>query len=235
MVVSPRCRRGSASFSSPACSVNNLLLIFVTFGTLTPAAHLGRATGVSDVWQADFFRHTKRGVPAKRGPPEDWDGKVPLVVTNKCDSTIWPGIATQSGTGPGTGGFELAPGKNRTLWVAPDWQGRVWGRTNCTVNGESCACKTGDCFAKLDCEFSVSIFYTLLGNTTHTRTGRNPGNPGGVQSCGWCKRIANILRYITRRWLQHSNWNQLHPGEKHDLYTAKPDKLRLYCHGRLVV
>ncbi|KAG5915581.1 hypothetical protein E4U42_007977 [Claviceps africana] len=142
-------------------SMNQLLLIFVTFGSLVPAAHLGRQSSIQGHWQAQFFRYTKRGAPAKRGPPEDWEGKVPLVVTNGCDSTIWPGIATQAGTGPGTGGFELAPGKNKTLWVAPNWQGRVWGRTNCTVNGESCACKTGDCFSKLDCEFSGATPATL--------------------------------------------------------------------------
>lgn len=141
-------------------SVNQLLLIFVTFGSMVPAAHLGRQAHVQSHWQAQFFRHTRRGAPARRGPPEDWEGRVPLVVTNQCDSKIWPGIATQSGTGPGTGGFELAPGKNKTMWVASNWQGRVWGRTNCTVNGESCACKTGDCFSKLDCEFSVSITMT---------------------------------------------------------------------------
>ncbi|RDA95415.1 hypothetical protein CP533_5382 [Ophiocordyceps camponoti-saundersi (nom. inval.)] len=39
--------------------------------------------------------------------------------------------------------------------------GRVWGRTNCTVNGNSCACKTGDCFAKLDYVFSGAPPATL--------------------------------------------------------------------------
>ncbi|KAF4595240.1 thaumatin family protein [Ophiocordyceps camponoti-floridani] len=106
-------------------------------------------------------RPPKRGPPAKRGPPGGSDAKVPLVVSNNCDTTIWPGIATQSGTGPGTGGFELLPGQNRTLLVSADWQGRVWGRTNCTVNGNSCACKTGDCFAKLDYEFSGAPPATL--------------------------------------------------------------------------
>ncbi|TWU75207.1 hypothetical protein ED733_005065 [Metarhizium rileyi] len=158
MVTSPQA--ASATPRHPS-SMGRLLLIFVTFGSLVPAAHLGGPTGRKGHWQAEFFRHPKRSLPVKRGPPEDWEGKVPLVVTNKCETTIWPGIATQSGTGPGTGGFELAPGKNKTLWVAPDWQGRVWGRTNCTVNGESCACKTGDCFSKLDCEFSGATPATL--------------------------------------------------------------------------
>lgn len=95
--------------------------------------------------------------PSRRAPTTDnWEGQVPLVVTNTCEGKIWPGIATQSGKGPGTGGFELKAGESKNLWVSPDWQGRIWGRTNCTVDGDSCACKTGDCFSKLDCEFSVS-------------------------------------------------------------------------------
>ena len=109
-------------------------------------------------WQAKFMKGTKKGAPIRRGPPspESWHGRVPLVITNKCDDTIWPGLATQAGTGPGTGGFELESGTNKTLWVSGDWQGRIWGRTNCTGSGDSCKCKTGDCFGKLSCEYSVS-------------------------------------------------------------------------------
>lgn len=179
-------RQTTSATSLYRSSMGRLLLIFVTFGSLVPAAHLGGPGHGKEHWQAEFFRYTKRSVQAKRGPPEHWEGKVPLVVTNKCDTTIWPGIATQSGTGPGTGGFELAPGKNKTLWVAPDWQGRVWGRTNCTVNGESCACKTGDCFSKLDCEFSVSFLLPLqpLLDTNSFVPGSNSCNTCRVQS-GW--------------------------------------------------
>ncbi|KAL7923424.1 hypothetical protein ACQKWADRAFT_289632 [Trichoderma austrokoningii] len=67
-------------------------------------------------WQAAFFSETVEQ-PRRfiRGPPGDVDEKIPLVVTNKCDSTIWPGVATQSGTGPGIGGFELATNKSRKL------------------------------------------------------------------------------------------------------------------------
>lgn len=107
-------------------------------------------------WQARFMHYTKRDIPTKRGPPADQDGKIPLLITNHCDTTIWPGLASQTGTGPGTGGFELAAGESKRLWVGSNWQGRVWGRTNCTVNKDSCSCKTGDCFGKLNCEFSVS-------------------------------------------------------------------------------
>ncbi|PHH83602.1 hypothetical protein CDD82_6630 [Ophiocordyceps australis] len=112
-------------------------------------------------WHAGLLKHLRREIPTRRVPPLDWQGKVPLIITNNCDSKIWPGIATQAGMGPGTGGFELEAGTNQTLWVSPDWQGRVWGRTNCTVNGNSCACKTGDCSSKLNCEFSGAPPATL--------------------------------------------------------------------------
>jgi hypothetical protein len=108
-------------------------------------------------YKSDYLRRTGRVDIARRGPPEAWNGRIPLKITNKCQETIWPGIATQHGVGPGTGGFELASGDSRNFWVGPTWQGRAWGRTNCTVNGDSCTCKTGDCFGKLDCEFTVSF------------------------------------------------------------------------------
>lgn len=94
---------------------------------------------------------------------------ISLIVTNNCPETIWPGIGTQNGIGPGTGGFELDPTFSLQLWVSADWQGRIWGRTNCSfnadgtgpsnlngVNGGGAACTTGDCFGRLDCVFTVS-------------------------------------------------------------------------------
>ncbi|KAK0668508.1 hsp70-like protein [Cercophora samala] len=66
---------------------------------------------------------------------------IPLLVTNNCAETIWPGIGTQNGIGPGTGGFELAPGASKQMYV---------------INGAGAACLTGDCFAQLDCQFTVS-------------------------------------------------------------------------------
>ncbi len=54
--------------------------------------------------------------------------------------------------------------------VSWDWQGRVWGRTNCSFNangtgpsqlngvrGNGAACLTGDCFGVVDCQFTVSL------------------------------------------------------------------------------
>lgn len=108
-------------------------------------------------------RAQDNGIP---GPNETY---VPLRVTNNCPETLWPGIGTQHGLGPGLGGFELVPGETMAFLVGPTWQGRVWGRTNCTFNADGTgpsningwngggqACLTGDCFGVLDCEFSVS-------------------------------------------------------------------------------
>lgn len=103
--------------------------------------------------------------PARRGPPEKRDGNLPLRVSNLCEDTLWPGIGTQAGTGAGTGGFELASGSSRDFMVSADWQGRVWGRTNCSFNVAGngpanpalggAACTTGDCGGVLDCVATV--------------------------------------------------------------------------------
>lgn len=112
--------------------------------------------------------------PAFWGPPSKRASTVPLIVSNNCPDTIWPGIGTQAGTGPGTGGFELVSGSSNSLQVSADWQGRVWGRTNCSfnvagngpsnlngANGNGAACDTGDCAGVLSCVNTVSLlFYT---------------------------------------------------------------------------
>ena len=109
--------------------------------------------------------------PAIRGPPHKRAAQAPLIISNNCAETIWPGVGTQAGTGPGTGGFELASGSSSDLMVSADWQGRVWGRTNCSfavggkgpsnlngVNGGGgAACGTGDCGGVLDCVNTVSF------------------------------------------------------------------------------
>lgn len=92
------------------------------------------------------------------------DSSVPLTVTNQCNEDIYPGIQTASGTGPGSSGFLLKPGGTKQQSVSADWQGRVWGRTNCTfnedgttsANGSGPACSTGDCGGSIACPGSVS-------------------------------------------------------------------------------
>lgn len=110
--------------------------------------------------------------PPRTGPPEKRDS-VPLKISNYCEQTIWPGIGTQAGTGAGTGGFELASGDIKELTVSADWQGRVWGRTNCSFNdlgtgasnkngnnGAGAACTTGDCGGVMSCVLTVCIFFS---------------------------------------------------------------------------
>lgn len=84
---------------------------------LFPGVLAAKRSTMNHNWQAVFF--SENGNPPKgikkRGPPGHAEERIPLVVTNKCESTIWPGVATQSGTGPGTGGFELAANKTRKL------------------------------------------------------------------------------------------------------------------------
>lgn len=88
----------------------------------------------------------------------------PLLVTNNCPDDIWPGISTQSGNGPAETGFQLSPGETKNQTVSEDWQGRVWGRTNCSFNsdgsgpaeGRGKACYSGDCNGILNCRVGVS-------------------------------------------------------------------------------
>lgn len=91
------------------------------------------------------------------------DTAIPLVIENLCKESIWPGIVSQAGTGAGTGGFELTPGTKKELSVSPSWQGRVWGRTNCSFNADGSssansgrACYSGDCGGVLNCVGTVS-------------------------------------------------------------------------------
>lgn len=105
---------------------------------------------------ADAIHHMKREVTARQ------NGNVPLVVTNRCGETIYPGIVTQAGTGPASQGFQLTPGQNNRQTVSSNWQGRVWGRTNCSFNaqgtaqGGGAACSTGDCGGTVSCQATVS-------------------------------------------------------------------------------
>ncbi|ATY60381.1 Heat shock Hsp70 [Cordyceps militaris] len=141
---------------------NRLLLGFGILLSLLQCISASTNHSFLENWQAKFIEQTSPRDTVKRGSLGAGDDKVPLVITNRCDMTIWPGTATQGGLGPGTGGFELQPGESKNLTVGSNWQGRIWGRTNCTVNGESCACQTGDCFAKLDCQFSSAVPATLV-------------------------------------------------------------------------
>ena len=115
----------------------------------------------------DGIHHMKRpplAYVSRRGE------SVPLVVSNLCPETIYPGILTQAGMPPSASGFELQAGQTRNLTVGADWQGRVWGRTNCSFNvagtgpsntggnnGGGSACGTGDCGGVVQCVGTVCL------------------------------------------------------------------------------
>ncbi|KAK5135628.1 hypothetical protein LTR08_004929 [Meristemomyces frigidus] len=84
--------------------------------------------------------------------PRQSSSNTPLIIANRCPETIWPAILSQGGNGPSNSGFQLTTGATQTLSVSSDWQGRVWGRTNCsfTSPGQR-ACTTGDCGGNLQC------------------------------------------------------------------------------------
>ena len=143
----------------------------LTFALLfTPQAVSATHPYNSEVHPADIRRRSgSPDRPAFWGPPRKRNS-VPLIISNNCGETIWPGIGTQGGTGPGTGGFELDSGSSKDMMVSGDWQGRVWGRTNCSFapgglsasnlngnNGAGAACGTGDCGGVLNCVNTVSV------------------------------------------------------------------------------
>ncbi|KZF24107.1 Osmotin, thaumatin-like protein [Xylona heveae TC161] len=110
---------------------------------------------------------------------------VPLQITNNCPEIIYPGIITQSGFAPGFGGFQLMPGAQESLTIGSDWQGRVWGRTNCSFNADGTgpannggnngggqACATGDCNGVLNCMVTGNTPVTLAEFTLASSTGQ---------------------------------------------------------------
>jgi beta-mannosidase len=118
---------------------------------------------LSTIQMAEAIHHM--AVKAPRKLERRKEPITPLLVTNHCPETIWPGISTQSGDGPPETGFELQPGDMFNQTVSEDWQGRVWGRTNCSFNsagtgpreGGGRACRSGDCNGILNCQVGVSI------------------------------------------------------------------------------
>ena len=95
---------------------------------------------------------------------QDGDRNVPLVVANWCSNDLYPGLITQGGTGPDTTGFHLSAGANQTINVSGDWQGRIWGRTNCSFSGGSSSgstCDTGDCGSSMECKIAGAAPATL--------------------------------------------------------------------------
>lgn len=104
------------------------------------------------------------------------NGNTPLIVTNHCPETIYPGIVTQSGNGPQNTGFKLDPGESQNQTVSEDWQGRVWGRSNCSFNSDGTApsngspgsaCGTGDCGGIVACKATVCLLVPHISQRAH--------------------------------------------------------------------
>ena len=141
---------GKSSFRlSHAAGVAHLLLVVLSLPACEALHHMKRAP-IAYV--------------AQRGETR------PLNVLNQCAEPIWAAFATQAGTGPGSGGFKLDVGQSRNQQVSPDWQGRVWGRTNCSFNAAGTgaagsngwgACTTGDCGGLLSCKAGVSLYMCI--------------------------------------------------------------------------
>jgi len=120
----------------------------------------------SKTWARVASVHTHHHM-SRIAPRQDDSGGdgAPLVVTNNCADTVYPGIVTQSGDGPSQTGFELQPGDQNSQTVSIDWQGRVWGRTNCSFNSQGTgpsnggykACGTGDCNGIVNCRVTVRL------------------------------------------------------------------------------
>lgn len=143
----------------------------LSLGLLSLTALLSPATAkLEDV--AYSYKLSTRQEPIVLQPRSS---TVPLVVENLCDETLWPAIASQAGTGPNSTGFALSPGTKQSMSVSSNWQGRVWGRSNCSFNAAGTgpanvnggkACSTGDCNGVLACvvtgDTPVTLFEALL-------------------------------------------------------------------------
>ena len=105
--------------------------------------------------------HMKYSVESR----QNGDLNTPLLIANWCADDIYPAILTQGGHGPQQNGFHLSSGSNQTIYVTGDWQGRVWGRTNCSFDSSGhstgSACGTGDCGGAMNCEIAGAAPATL--------------------------------------------------------------------------
>ncbi|GAA5991684.1 hypothetical protein JCM11641_000953 [Rhodosporidiobolus odoratus] len=77
-----------------------------------------------------------------------------FTVKNNCAFPIWPAIFTSAGTAPAhPTGWEAAAGSSVSFEVAENWNGRLWGRTDCYFDGSGLpnTCSTGSCNGGLEC------------------------------------------------------------------------------------
>ena len=80
------------------------------------------------------------------------NGTRDLVFTNNCQETVWVGFTKQAGPPISPGGFQLDVGETQRVTAGGNWQGRFWGRTKCTFNGQGQGqCSAGNCPGGLAC------------------------------------------------------------------------------------
>ncbi|KAF2657625.1 thaumatin family protein [Lophiostoma macrostomum CBS 122681] len=162
----------------------------------------------------------------------------PLLVTNNCPQTIWPGISTQSGDGPKNNGFELKTGDTRNQTVSEDWQGRVWGRTNCSFNddgtgpksGSGRACRSGDCNGILNCQVGGDVPVSLAEFTLDAGDGHTYYDISLVD--GYNVPMAIILQPLQNASLDDIPPNLIHPSCEGTAGLLKPKGYDPYSSGQ---
>ncbi|XXH05917.1 Palmitoyltransferase pfa5 [Hypoxylon texense] len=141
--------------------INKLPLIAtLLLSSLAPQVQAVVYPSNHELYAFDYLGPNKQYQGTSR-PLTKRENAIPLIISNNCGQTLWPGIRSQHGDPPESHGFELGPGDTRRLTIGPTWQGRIWGRTNCTTSGDTATCLTGDCFGKLDCEYGGAVPVTL--------------------------------------------------------------------------
>ncbi|KAL7621173.1 hypothetical protein AAE478_008490 [Parahypoxylon ruwenzoriense] len=142
-----------------SCFNSPLVAVFLLFSSI-PQAGAVIYPSSHELYAFNYLGPNRQYLGTSR-PLTKRENAIPLIITNSCGETLWPGIGSQHGDPPESHGFELGPSETRYLTVGPTWQGRVWGRTNCTTSGDTATCTTGDCFGKLDCQYGGAIPATL--------------------------------------------------------------------------
>uniref|UniRef100_A0A803M242 Uncharacterized protein n=1 Tax=Chenopodium quinoa TaxID=63459 RepID=A0A803M242_CHEQI len=88
-----------------------------------------------------------------------YDGKATTItIVNNCSYTVWPGISTISSSVKVPTGFTLLNGESKTINIQSNWEGSIWGRTNCSLDHKgNFSCETGDCgTGKIECQTTSS-------------------------------------------------------------------------------
>ncbi|KAF2197721.1 thaumatin family protein [Delitschia confertaspora ATCC 74209] len=177
----------------------------------------------------------------RRPPPRKLNRRkesiTPLIVTNYCPETIYPGISTQSGDGPPLSGFKLDPGKTSNQTVSEDWQGRVWGRTNCSFNdagtapkwGGPRACGTGDCNGVVNCVVGGDVPVSLAEFTFDAGDGHTYYDISLVD--GYNLPIAIVLQPLGNSTLDDIPPNLTNPSCEGTVGLLRPQGYNPYTSG----